>query len=197
TGKSSITSDKNLFRIPIGRKVIKLSLSLFLGSFSVLALYGISDSMAHKRNNFNRLLPPYPITKTADLDLGFNSFYFSGYDNDTVYLGNLTAPLFLKKVNLKNMDTSHVFLKVDIEEGFRFRSNTKTYILPPYFYVSDGITPRLWRGGLGQWHARRYLNDSVFFSEARPIAPNTLVIRAVANSSGQNELGLVSDANPP
>lgn len=179
-----------------GRTASKLSIGFTLGILSVIILYAMSDELTQHHNAFDRLFPPHPITKTSSVDLGFNSFYLAGNQNKEVFLGNLTAPLYLKMVNLSHMDTSHVVLKLDREDKFRFRPNTKIQVLPPYFFMMDGTSPRIWRGRIGQWHGTRLKYDSVHFNEGTPIAPQSIVFRALAKKTKQNELGILNSNKP-
>ena len=171
---------------------IKLFGCAILSILAVMILYATSNEITHHRNNFARLFPPHPITKTGSIDLGYNSFYLAGSLDKKAFLGNLTAPLYLKMVHIIQMDTSHVLLKIEREANFRFRPNTKIQVLSPYFFMMDGTSPRLWRGEIGQWYGTRLKYDSVHFNEGTPIAPHSIVFRAVAKKTAQNELGVLN-----
>lgn len=195
-GQKKGPSHPDIARHILGRAGSKLSIGFILGVLSVVILHVMSDEMTQHHNTFARLFPPHPITKTGNIDLGFNSFYLAGSQNPDVFLGNLTAPLYLKMVNLTQMDTSHILLYIDREESFRFRPNTKIQVLPPYFFMMDGTSPRIWRGRIGQWHGTRLKYDSVHFSEGTPIAPLSIVFKAMAKKTQQNELGTLDSKKP-
>lgn len=56
--------------------------------------------------------------------------------------------------------------------------------------------PRIFRGKISTWQARRFMKDSAFFTKAEPIAPSKFVIRAMQASKNQYVLGTL-DATPP
>ncbi|UNY98618.1 hypothetical protein MQE36_16250 [Zhouia spongiae] len=176
--------------------LIKLSVYLFLGITSVIVLYGISHKMTHKKNSFNRLFPPHPVKKMKSFDLKFNSFYFAGTGQHEVYLSNATATLYFLTLRLTPIDTSHVVLSVEHDETKKFASDTRVEVLPPYFYIVDGVTPQLLRGTLGDWKTKKFMYDSVYFSKAIPIGAKSFALRAVSSATKEFVLGKLAD-NPP
>jgi len=176
--------------------IIELLIFLVLSVTLVISLYLVSGINMKQGNDFKRLLPPHPVTKTESFDLLYNSFYFSGYDNNKVYLGNVTAPLYLIELDLKTMDTLHWKVHVENMDTLRLRNNTRVGIYPPYFYIMDGSTPQLYKGNVGEWIARQSTNDSIFFSKAVPMSPKSLAIRTVSSKTGEYILGKLYGVKP-
>lgn len=176
-------------------QIWKLVFLNIVGSILVVCtLFAYSDHVTHKRNSFTRLFPPHPVVRKSAIDLKLNSFYIAGYAKDYIYLSNLTAPLYLLAANLKTLDTVQNLIK--LKEGTRLKSNTKVSVLPPYFYLMDGITPQIFRGNFGEWNANMLEGQEHFFSVAVPIDSNALAIRAVSAQKQRYVLGKLSVLPP-
>ncbi len=171
-----------------------------LGIFSlsvglVLALFLSSERQVHLNNAFTRRFPPHPINKLYDLNVCFNSYYISGFENDVLYLGNHTAPRHLLQINLKTRDTSHV--KIDFQtENLPFRS-IKVTLHPPYFFVMDGMVPFALRGKISKWTAKPWVQDAGYYSNAIPIDSNTLYISTMSATTQMTTLGLLEKNDKP
>ena len=63
-------------------------------------------------------------------------------------------------------------------------------IQPPYFYLSDGQIPIVYRGLIGQWKATVFTESSAYFNAFEPMDDTTAVFRAVGRTSRQHILGL-------
>jgi hypothetical protein len=187
------------------RKTIKILGFLALFGIAIVAmLYALSDSITHKHNNFVRLFPPHPVTERAVLDVKYNSYYIAGMTKNHIYFGNITAPFHLLIMNTLSADTQHVHLSVsDIVKpklGF-----LKVKIDSPFFYIMDGTSPSLFRGIINNakhaenhWVARRFMYDSIFFTDGVPIGRSSFVLRTThfLNKNKEDALGKES-AYPP
>ncbi|MBC9797035.1 hypothetical protein [Sinomicrobium weinanense] len=175
---------------------ITLGLCFVFSVLAVVILYALSDKLTHKHNSFNRFFPPHPVIPVKEIDLNYNSYYFAGTDRDKVYLSNLTAPLHVLEVDLPSLDTIHITIQVENPKAITFSRNTRVSVLPPYFYISDGIAPGLLRGRLGAWHARRFMYDSAYFSDATPIGPKSFILKTMSSTTREYVLGKETDKVP-
>lgn len=172
----------------------KRILCCLLGStLFVILLFVYSSHTLQRHNDFIRLFPPHPVLKSQQIDIKFNSFYIAGHDNKNLYLSNRTAPLFILKVKLKTLDTTHISIQLQ-DNLTQLRSNTKTIVTPPDFYILDGITPKIFRGSTSTWQAYP-INVPGYFSSAIPLNGQTLAIRAISSKTGDYELGTISLSN--
>lgn len=176
--------------------IVKLTICFILSISVMLLLFATSVKMTHERNSFHRLFPPHPATRIQSFDLKLNSFYFAGTDTNQVYLSNITAPLYLLTLNGQRLDTAHLKLRVKNIKDTRFRNGTRVAVLPPFFYIMDGISPRLLRGTLGEWQAEPFMYDSIYFSLSVPIGSKAFAIRAVSSHTKEYILGKQTD-HPP
>ncbi|MGS2765020.1 hypothetical protein [Sinomicrobium sp. M5D2P9] len=176
--------------------IFKISLCFVLSIVVVAGLFAWSLQKTHEDNGFYRLLPPHPVTKSKAIDIKYNTYYFAGADQDTVYLSNYTAPLHLLKVSLLDLDTTHIQLHVEREDTIRFRRDNRIKILPPYFYYMDGIAPKIMRGKLNQWYASPFMYDSAFFNDAIPFGAKSIALKTVSSKTGERTLGMQWDIPP-
>ncbi|WP_041801512.1 hypothetical protein [Flagellimonas ruestringensis] len=170
-----------------GKTAMKILGTSSLGMGLVIVLFLSSERQVHRNNAFTRRIPPHAITKKFDLDLGFNSYYIAGYDNNNMYLGNGTAPFHVLQIDLKSLDTSHIRLYVN-NSGLQFR-NVQISVLQPYFFLFDGTVPIVLRGDLGDWSIQDSIMSPVFFDKAIPVGKTDLVCRTFDTNSQAITLG--------
>ncbi|WP_077400644.1 hypothetical protein [Cellulophaga omnivescoria] len=170
--------------------VIQLSLIAFLSIGFVTFLFLKSEYRMHRNNAFVRRYPHHPVNKIQDVPIGYNSYYFAGYFENKLYLGNTTAPLHLLEVNIKTRDTSHIMINLN-ESDLPFNAvNVK--LSPPYFFVMDGSVPCIYRGKINNWDAHLWMKDEVYFMNAIPIDSNRLYIKSIHLETKASILGLYS-----
>lgn len=124
------------------------------------------------------------------MDLKFNSYYFAGSSAGKIFLGNFTAPLQIVEIDtaLKIKKTYRIELD---RKNFPFRSVT-VKVAPPYFFVTDGTVPCIYRGTIKDWKAKYIMQGSEFFTKMEPIDSVTMVIRAMAKGNGESILGTIN-----
>jgi hypothetical protein len=172
------------------KKIIyRLSVIGVLSISFVVVLFLLSEKEVHLNNAFTRRYIPRPITKLFKLPLKYNAYYISGWDKEHFYLSSSTAPLHVLKLNLKTRDTQHIKIKLE-RKDLPFRS-VKTKIIPPYFFVTDGTVPCVFRGNIKNWQASLWMKDKVFFTESTPIDSNTLAFKTIDSKLLRNILGVI------
>ncbi|MBE0392173.1 DoxX family protein [Flavobacterium sp. PL002] len=155
---------------------------------SVIVLFLSSEEIMHHENPFIRRYPQHPIALTHSVDLKFNSYYFAGYTNDRIYLGNYTDPLHVLHMDttLQHRQTLKIaFDRTDIP--FRM---AKVLIRAPYFYLMDGTVPCVFRGNIHNWKASIELKGSPYFTLAEPIDSSTIAFRNNSGKKGEHVLGV-------
>ena len=166
-------------------------LTITLGSASILILLFLtSEDMIHHRNNFIRRFPHHPANLTAVLDLKFNSFYIAGEGNGKIYLGNKTAPLTVTVVDSSLKFSTRYVIKITSEK-LRYHSLRLT-VRPPYFYISDGSFPIVYRGLLQNWVADVWTEGAVYFNAFEPIDSGRAAFRAISSKERQHVLGILT-----
>lgn len=178
--------------------ILKLILYAIISIATVIYLYAVSDKLTHKQNSFHRYFPPHPIILDTVTHIKYNSYYFSGYDalSNNIYLGNITAPLHLLQVNIDSKDTSHLSIKIDSSALKKYYTKSRISVNPPYFYLLDGVTPKLLRGSISSWNANKFIYDNAYFNQAIPIGPKSLAIRSIDAENHELILGKVTNKPP-
>ena len=124
----------------------------------------------------------------------FNSYYFAGYVNDRVYLGNYTDPF-----HVLSMDTAfqhRQILKIDFDrDDIPFRM-TKVVVSAPYFYLMDGTVPTIFRGDITNWKVSKELKGCPNFTLAEPIDSITVAFRSNNSKNGAHILGVFTAGRP-
>ncbi|SDX74784.1 MauE/DoxX family redox-associated membrane protein [Flavobacterium degerlachei] len=168
--------------------------SLLFSVGAVVVLFVSSEEIMHHENPFIRRYPHHPIALTHTADLKFNSYYFAGYANDRVYLGNYTDPL-----HVLSMDTTlqhRQILKIAFDRtDIPFRM-AKVLVRAPYFYLMDGTVPTIFRGDITDWKVRKELKGCPNFTLAEPIDSITIAFRSNSSKNGAHVLGFFSSGRP-
>lgn len=133
-----------------------------ISALSIISLFLISEDIMHKRNNFVRRFPAHAVLEYNKLDLGLNSYYFAGNDNNTIYLGNYKAPAYVAIVDtsLKRKDS----LRIQPDQPNLPFKDIKLSIVPPYFFITDGTIPAVFKGKTSDWKATRQIGQIPYFT---------------------------------
>lgn len=162
-GISAIWIDENL-RLKIKIRVIsKLVLLCCVFTVGVLVLFFSSEHIIKKENPFIRRFIPHAITEEKAYDLGFNSYYFAGYHQGKIYLGNYTTPLILSIVDTTL--TNEQSLKIHLDETSHQFQSIQIKVKAPYFYVYDGTVPVIYRGILNENFVQTISLGEVYFTQ--------------------------------
>ena len=141
-----------------------------------MIIFKYSKSKNHRNNDFNRLFPPYFIYNPKQIELSFNSFYLAGITKNNIYLGNITAPAFLLKLNYDLTDTSHLILKVP--SRIEIASNAiRVCVDSPDIYMMEGISPKVLHGALNDLNLTDSYYNGVRFNTSSIISRSSFVLR--------------------
>jgi uncharacterized membrane protein YphA (DoxX/SURF4 family) len=156
-----------LIEIQKSKKIFTYSLKLCciicICTASVLYLFYSSEYIIKKENNFTRRFLIHPVIEEKVFDLKVNSFYFAGYNNDKLYLGNVTAPLVFTTIdqNLSTIIQKRIKLpRID----FPFR-NLQLQIADNYFYIADGSVPVIFKGTINKDSAQIISYRDAYFTQ--------------------------------
>ncbi len=161
-------------------------------SLLVILLFLSSEYIIKKENPFIRRYLPHGVVEDQTIDLQVNSFYFSGHHNDTIYLGNYTAPLRYIAIdeNLQRQD-----FQIQIDSIHLPYSQLKFKTLYPDFYLADGTIAIVFKGKLDNQHkqqpTRLYSYQEAYFTDFIPVDSTTIVFKGQSSKNFQNVLGLI------
>lgn len=159
-------------------------------SLLVILLFLSSEHIIKKENPFIRRYLPHGVFEDKVLDLGYDSFYFAGHHNQTVYLGNHTAVLRIGIVDSTMTSLEDFNLVID-STNFPFRS-IQLKVLYPYFYLADGYVPIIFRGKIGDWQAKTMNLGQIYFSSFQPLDSMSVFFRGQSSLTKENVLGKIS-----
>lgn len=163
-------------------------LLIFTASIAtVVVLFLSSEEIMQRQNPFIRRYPHHPVTLIHTIDLKYNSYYFAGADNRTLYLGNSTVPLGLLAIDSK-MHQLKIRTKLD-RNSFSFKT-IKMIVRPPFFYIMDGGIPVVFRGQISNWNAKLLTPNPPYFNIGVPIDSSSMVFRGISSKTSNNVIGI-------
>jgi len=163
-------------------------LSAISSMLSVAVLYVISEDIVHNRNTFIRRFDSHAQPEYNTYDLGLNSFYFAGINRDTLYLGNVTTPLFITKIDTGFTNQNRV--KIELDQPNLPFGDLHIKVSAPYFFVTDGTVPAIFSGKTKDWKAKRHQGQIPFFTLADPIDSTSIAMRLTSLTKKQNTLAV-------
>lgn len=155
----------------------------------VVILFLLSENIVHYHNKMTRRFPHSPIRQTAILDLKVNSFYFAGVDSKAVYLGNSTAPLMATTLNRNLVQTKVKMIDLN-RKDLPFRG-VRVTVQNPYFFVTDGTVPCVFKGKISDWKAELVLQKGEYFGSVQPIDSSALAVATYSKTNGDKILGVI------
>lgn len=177
--------------------MISILISILLFNCTIMGiLYAFSDKGRPERNlSFSRTFVPGTLKTLNTMELKYNSYYIAGRTEHKIYLGNSTGFLNVISADPKLTDSSHIKISLKNIEDPKFKYPF-VKIYDPYFYITDGVQPSLFRGLLGEWEAAKFMKDSAFFINALPMAPDRFIIKTMQSSSMEYTLGILGPEYP-
>ena len=172
------------------QKILYILLTLVTATAVVVGLFFTSEHLMKKENPFVRRFLPHHIDKAKYLDLEVNSYYIAGLTNDTVYLGNYTAPLLITAVS-KDL-TTKVEHQIKLDETQRSFRSLSVHVHNNEFFVSDGTVPIIYKGNTHNWSAHKYMQEKVYFSLLQPLHENAFAFRSQQAKNGEHILGILN-----
>ncbi len=190
----------SLEQLPLQNKIwktrYKIMLLLVTSIFVVglvLILFLKSEQIIHQENNFVRRYPPHLYSKSAQLNLRYDGYYFAGMTDGILYLGNYTAPLSILAVNnnLKMVGNYKIELS-NYELPF---TSAQVKVIDSWFYLTDGTVPCLFMGKTTNWKANQIQGNKTYFSAFEPIDSTTAIFRGKSLKTGESILGAMTFSN--
>ncbi|MEC4036809.1 MauE/DoxX family redox-associated membrane protein [Myroides odoratimimus] len=165
---------------------------------TVILLFVSSEHIIKKENPFIRRYLPHGVAEEDTLDLKVNTFFFSGYHKDKVYLGNSKSPLIFISVD-SLMQREDYTIKIDSTQ-FKY-TYLKLRTVYPYFYLADGSIPIVYKGQLNTTEKTKQTEifsfKEAYFSDYNPIDSTSIVIKSQSSKDYKHILGLISINNKP
>lgn len=175
-------------------KLMRLVCLFSTAVISGLVLYFLhqkSENLLHQENGFIRRFPQHPISESARYNLGVNSYYFAGIDEDTVYLGNSTAPFILTKLtDFKKIEDQQLRSE---KNSYNFQSPVLT-VNDGKIYLHDFSVPVIYEGDLGAEQLKLKITPPAGLNKIVIADDSTFFIRAYNRNFEIQNLGRFSTA---
>ncbi len=182
-------------RTRVSLVILKSLLPSLVAAGLVVGLFLSSEQIIKKENNFIRRFGQYPIRDEKAFDLGVNSYYFAGMADGQIYLGNVTAPLILTRIDTALTTKKAVKIQLDnTKHSFRF---IQVQVKSPHFYLYDGTVPVIYRGLLGDSLAYTISFDDCYFSQLQVIDSVRFAFRAQSSQTKSWVLGTLDLEREP
>ncbi len=172
------------------KNVLMFSTLAIFGIGSVTLLFAFSEKKMHRNNAFIRRYLPHFANQINNYDFIYTSYYFAGLENDSLYLGNTTAPLVLTAIDTAFRNTVVKQIRIDnMDLPYR---RVRIEILNEHFFVWDGMVPIIFKGSRDRWEAYTFIDEPYYFSQAAIMGRNSLAVCSQSRESKKNMLGMLS-----
>ena len=182
---------KVMFTIRNKSTIILLVTTGTISTVFIISLYLLSENEIHRNNSFIRSYPHHPVAMLKGYPIKYNSYYIAGVSNGLIYLGNTTAPRQILVIDTLLTEAKTLRIQVEGKQDYPFKS-VQVRVKAPYFYMSDGTVPIIYRGSIKDWHAKPLTNTKNYFSSLEPIDSNQFAIRSIDQKKGTTILGILN-----
>lgn len=172
---------------PKTRTAILLGLSNFISCIVMILLFVSSEHIIKKENNFTRRFLKHPVEEKQRIKLEYDHYYIAGTDNQAIYLGSLKYPQKMVSVNIQTGKIDSMTIKPESLD-FPFKK-LKLQVKNCFYYLSDGTVPVIFRGTIGNPHAKIISYKDAYFSQIEPVDSLQFVIRTHNSRNQQLTLG--------
>lgn len=179
------------------RRGLQLSVIITVSScFVVIIMFLGSEHIIKKENNFIRRFLVHPVIEDGKiLDMESPEYYFAGYDDTHIYLGNRVFPQTLITVDTALKNESLIKITPD-NMNYQF-ANLRVQVLAPYYYFYDGTIPIIYRGKLGNPHPEIISFQDAYFNQLVVLDSNRFAMRTQSKDTKQFTLASLDlKANP-
>ncbi|WP_433763717.1 MauE/DoxX family redox-associated membrane protein [Flavobacterium ginsenosidimutans] len=167
---------------------IALLLSVFFSAGLTMAvLFSFSEHIVHYKNRFIRRFPQHAAQEVYKIDLKFNSYYFAGFGDGKLYLGNYTSPFRI--VVFDTLSKAKSNFQITLKEKELPFSRPKIKVFENNFFLYEGTVPYLFKGETRSWYGKLKLNGGYLFSSVEPMDSLNMAVRYLVPKTGENALG--------
>lgn len=172
------------------RVVILLLLGCTLFGVGVVGvLFLLSEEKMQRNNAFQRRYVPHVAEEVGQLALNYPAYYIAGMEGASIYLGSVSAPLYLTKVDTLLTGAEEIRLEIsDMDLPYQ---RVKTLVVPPYFYLGDGTVPVLFKGRLGTYKGNQFSFEDAYFTEFVVADSSRIGVATLSGATGSKALGLL------
>jgi hypothetical protein len=159
----------------------------------VVVLFAFSNAITHKRNGFIRYFSDKAI-EVKSMDLGYNSYYFAGYNSGKIFLGNYTVPLLLTSLDTLLSSKKAVAIK---KQGPAPYQSMQMRIEGDNVFLVDGTLPAIYKGSIAHKKISGIWKGNVPFSHAVLVDSTHIAYISSDTINGESLLAELDFGNHP
>jgi hypothetical protein len=125
-----------------------LLISIFVICIAMILFLAFISTSRDKLNGFERRFVTLDPLEQLDISqLSNSSYYFAGRTEHNIFLGSYVWPRTILQVNTESQDTSQITYTLSESQQFVLTA-IRVAVDSPFFYLSDGTVPIIYRGRL-------------------------------------------------
>ncbi len=193
-GAIIMLSRNNGYRIT--RTLALISITTALSCVIVIVLFLGSEHIIKKENNFTRRFLNHPVIEEKKiLELDNPNYYFAGYDDGHIYLGNRIFPQILISVDT-GLQYEHLMKILPDHMNYKF-TNVRVQVNGGFYYFYDGTIPVIFRGILGNPNAKTLSFQDAYFNQLVVLDSSRFAVRTQSSATKQFTLALLDLNSDP
>jgi len=161
---------------------------------SVIMLFLTSEHIIKQENNFTRRFIPHAIKNRTSINLGANSYYYAGYNDNVIFLGNYTSPSLVTLVDLNLTKITTKKYKLEYPHQAK---NIKIQILNNSIFSFDGSSSLIYSGKLTDSISKCISYPKMYYNQIIAIDSSNFIIKSLHSKTKNQTLGIISLNNIP
>jgi hypothetical protein len=178
------------------KTIVTVLICLLSSILLIVTLYALSYKPNYSKNGFTRIKKENIIKSKKILELKYSGYYIAGITSNKIYLANYQTPIYLLTTDYNLSDSNHCTLNLKDTSKFRWE-NSRISIDSPNIFLSEGITPKIFRGSLTDFKMTLFNLQNIFFTSSLPISSTSLALKSVENISNKQTVLLKETNLPP
>jgi len=164
------------------KKLLWLFLCLSVSTGIVIGIFQISIKANKVFGGFIRHLPPHLIVGLKGLNLKSSTYYFAGFQNNKVILGNYESLNSLLQIDITSLASNQFTLLKGLPRNLTVFKDVYFKIDSPELCLLDGLKARIWFGKSADFSFTDSLS-TVHFTAVIPLSANTFILRCNKNGT--------------
>ncbi len=179
------------------KKLIRIALSILLGFLPILFIYLDYYSEESKNSGFSRKFQQDNWTISSIHNLKYAGYYFSGKNENSIFLGHYEAAAHLLQYNFVEDTIFQLNFEVSLDKYTDLQPNGfQTQVIFPYFYLIQNASNSIIQLDLNNRKEQKsvYKEIKQSFDQALIIDSSKIVVRTYDQNASQNILELDSNS---
>lgn len=171
------------------KTTIILISSNLLSCALVVTLFLNSEYIIKKENNFTRRFLMHPLLKNNTIDIIQKDYYFAGFSDEKIYLGDRNLPQNLISFDTALAKADQLRIQIDVKKHAYKKLEIK--VREGNYYIYDGTVPIIMRAKIGNPNTTTISYHDAFFTQLELLNEHTFAIRTQSSKTKQFLLGKI------